>query len=480
MSTDSALQPGLIDRYLPRYTFGHRYDIVVDNGCVDTVYHVARNVDLSRSRVIPWLFRLRGLPTAQLRARAFTQAMGWTDVDEQAPREFLIGYWKTQVIVPVTDARQFEGELQGARQKVAFSFRFRPLETGQVVVETETRVLCIGAAATASFWAYWLAIRPFSGWVRKEVLRLIKQEAEAPPRPASVLPARPKFAMVIQVPAPVLWPMRAYYHATGRLAPRLAVAAFQRMMTGMPHGRLSERDRAFLATGRRLSVPCDGATLVGHEFGQGPTVMLVHGLMGSSANFHAMVPALVARGFRVVAVDFLNHGLSPRGASFSRQTIGQMRQVIASQGRLHALVSHSAGGYLTAMALRELPAGTTVERCIYIAPYPAMEVTLRTFMTYFHVPDRVLPALKDWVGEMTGVPCDEQTLVDCLPRHRTPEPPATLFVHDADDRHIPLASSQDVVARLGGVPLVVTQGLGHFRVLKDPRVLERIAAFLAT
>ena len=303
--------------------------------------------------------------------------------------------------------------------------------------------------------------------------------SESRPEAGGALPARPRFAMVFQVPAPVLLPMRAYYRTTGRLAPRLAVSAFQRMMTGMPHGPLSPRDRSFLASGRRLVIPCDGATLAGYEFGSGPTVMLVHGLMGSSANFHALVPALVARGFRVVAVDFLNHGQSPRGASFSRQTIGQMRQIIASQGRLHALVSHSAGGYLTAMALRELPPGTTVGRCVYIAPYPSMEVTLRTFMTYFHVPDRVLPALKQWVGEIAGVPCDEQTLVASLPRHRTPEPPACLFIHDADDRHIPLASTRDVVARLGGAPLVVTQGLGHFKVLKDALVLERIAAFLA-
>lgn len=492
MSTSSSVDPCLLEQHLPRYTFGHRYDIVVDNGCLDTVYEVARNVDLSRSSVIPFLFRLRGLPTRQLRAREFTRAMGWTDLGEERPSEFLIGYWKSDRVERVDDPRLFAREMPGIRQKVAFSFRFHALNPGQVRVETETRVQCIGRAAKLSFWVYWVAIRPFSGRVRTEVLRLIKQQAEERARePAAgtplaaadaaggeARPSPPRLAMVVKVPMPVLLAMRGYYRTLGRLSPRLAVNSFQRMMTGMPPGRMSQADRAFVATSRRLSIACEGATLVGHEFGHGPTVLLVHGLMGNSGNFRAMVPPLVAQGYRVVAVDFVNHGLSPRGPSLSAQTIRQMQQIIASQGRVHAVVSHSAGCYLTAMAMRDAETRSRIGRCVYIAPYPSMEATLRTFMGHFHVPDKVLPDLMRWMGELIGVPCEQQTLVACLPRHGAPGQPASLFVHDADDDHIALAGTSDVVRRLAGPPLHVTRGLGHFKVLKDAQVIARIASFL--
>lgn len=47
--------------------------------------------------------------------------------------------------------------------------------------------------------------------------------------------------------------------------------------------------------------------------GSGPRVaLLVHGMMGSSESWWRVVPLLVGRGHRVIAVDLPGHGLSPR------------------------------------------------------------------------------------------------------------------------------------------------------------------------
>lgn len=173
------MPPSLIDQYLPEYSFAHHYDIVINQGDIDTVYDVAQDVDLSRSPIVPLLFKLRGLPTAQLNARAFIAAMGWSFLEERRPDEFLIGYWRDDRIRPITDREHFLHATVGVRQKVIFCFRFRSLSSRQVKVETETRVLCIGEEEVRKFRLYWWAIRPFSGLVRTEVLRLIKNEAEA-------------------------------------------------------------------------------------------------------------------------------------------------------------------------------------------------------------------------------------------------------------------------------------------------------------
>jgi len=46
---------------------------------------------------------------------------------------------------------------------------------------TETRVLCSGTAALRSFKRYWLVVGPFSGLIRRHILRAIARVAEAPP-----------------------------------------------------------------------------------------------------------------------------------------------------------------------------------------------------------------------------------------------------------------------------------------------------------
>jgi hypothetical protein len=112
-------------------------------------------------------------------ARAFTQAMGWTTVEESPPAEFVIGYWRSDRTEPIADREQFRHATEGVTQKVLFSFRFRRLDEGHVEVDTETRVLCVGRGSKLRFWPYWLAIKPFSGWIRREILKLIKKEAEA-------------------------------------------------------------------------------------------------------------------------------------------------------------------------------------------------------------------------------------------------------------------------------------------------------------
>ena len=116
--------PGLIDRYLPEFTFGHRYDIVVDSDDIGEVYAIARDLDLSRSPVVPLLFKLRGLPVKRLNARAFTAAMGWADIEETAPTEFLIGYRRRGGMEPVVGPHHAAADPADVTQKVVFSFRF--------------------------------------------------------------------------------------------------------------------------------------------------------------------------------------------------------------------------------------------------------------------------------------------------------------------------------------------------------------------
>ena len=303
--------------------------------------------------------------------------------------------------------------------------------------------------------------------------------------------------MVVTLPRWLLLPLRAGLRLAARCWPAAAVATFTWLLTHMPRRRLSPRAQAFLATAERLAFDCGDVTLAGYGFGAGPTVLLVHGLQGSAANFHAMAPALAAAGFRVVAFDAVNHGNSPAGTAFSQRTVAHLRHVLAQLGHVHALVCHSAGAYVAMLALLDLPRHCRVGRCVYLAPYPDIATTLSAFTDYLHVPASLHPPLQRWFEEVGGLPFAQQTMAWCLPRHRTPLPPPLLFIHDADDRHIALAGTRALVAQLAaqaGAParselqcnmpvwqphLYVTTGLGHFHILKDPGVIAHIVAFLA-
>jgi hypothetical protein len=49
---------------------------------------------------------------------------------------------------------------------------------GNTELSTETRVQCADAATRRRFRVYWAIVGPASGWIRREILRLIRRTAE--------------------------------------------------------------------------------------------------------------------------------------------------------------------------------------------------------------------------------------------------------------------------------------------------------------
>jgi esterase len=85
--------------------------------------------------------------------------------------------------------------------------------------------------------------------------------------------------------------------------------------------------------------------------GDGPPVLVLHGLFGSSRNWRGVARALSAQ-HRVLSVDLRNHGRSPWTDSMSyAEMAADVRALIDSEGLDRpAVIGHSMGGK-TAMAL---------------------------------------------------------------------------------------------------------------------------------
>jgi pimeloyl-ACP methyl ester carboxylesterase len=107
------------------------------------------------------------------------------------------------------------------------------------------------------------------------------------------------------------------------------------------------------------------------EAGQGPPLVLLHGLFGSARNWGAVQKAL-ATDFRVVALDLRNHGASPHapGMRYAAQA-EDVAETLAALGIENvALLGHSMGGKVAMMLALTRP--ELVERLIIadIAPRP--------------------------------------------------------------------------------------------------------------
>jgi pimeloyl-ACP methyl ester carboxylesterase len=107
------------------------------------------------------------------------------------------------------------------------------------------------------------------------------------------------------------------------------------------------------------------------EAGQGPALVLLHGLFGSARNWGGVQKAL-AQKYRVIAMDLRNHGASLHavGMDYAAQAL-DVAETMAARGMGRAIVlGHSMGGKAAMMLALTRP--DMVERLIIadIAPRP--------------------------------------------------------------------------------------------------------------
>jgi pimeloyl-ACP methyl ester carboxylesterase len=114
------------------------------------------------------------------------------------------------------------------------------------------------------------------------------------------------------------------------------------------------------------------------ELGQGPALVMLHGLFGSSDNWLGVAPKL-AQHFHVFLVDLRNHGLSPHSDDMSLDLMADdLTEFLDARYVEHAhILGHSLGGKVAMQFALKQPA--RVDRLIIV------DIAPRTFAPE-HVP----------------------------------------------------------------------------------------------
>ncbi len=127
-------------------------------------------------------------------------------------------------------------------------------------------------------------------------------------------------------------------------------------MLGLTHSAAAAAADTF----ERRHLTMNGQQIGYREAGEGPALVLIHGLASSSATWRLVGPALAAH-HRVLAVDLLGHGQSakPRGDYSLGAHASTIRDVMVALGLDEAtFVGHSFGGGIAMQVAYQFP-----ERC---------------------------------------------------------------------------------------------------------------------
>ncbi len=183
----------LLDDTLPVYDVAARYRTEVCAGPV-AVYHALWHADIGASRLIRLLLWLRGIPGRfgrrhhpTLASRRFhtlrdVLGLGFGVVAERPGNEVVLGtvgrFWRMVGELRAAAPVDFRAPLATGLARAAWSFRAIDVGRGRTELSTETRVQCADPGTRRRFRVYWAMIAPASGWIRHDMLRVVRHTAE--------------------------------------------------------------------------------------------------------------------------------------------------------------------------------------------------------------------------------------------------------------------------------------------------------------
>jgi hypothetical protein len=170
----------LLEKYLPQYHYSTRHEMLI-SASPEKIFELADRLDLNGSPMIRFLFWLRGIPS-HMRNRKDLQGGNFIELERTPSQEIIIGligqFWKANGNLQRFEADEFKSFQQPGFLKAVWNFQLIPQSATLTLLTTETRILCTDNVSRKRFSWYWFFIRPFSGIIRNEILKMIRKKAE--------------------------------------------------------------------------------------------------------------------------------------------------------------------------------------------------------------------------------------------------------------------------------------------------------------
>lgn len=285
--------------------------------------------------------------------------------------------------------------------------------------------------------------------------------------------------------------MKAGLRALEATSPALAAKVGVELMFHTTRHPAPLVERELLARGERFSVLAGKRRLAAWSFGQGPTVLLVHGWNGRAGQLGFIVDPLLARGFRVVTFDAPGHGESEGTTAslpeFADAVDSVLEHVATPFLPVQAIVAHSMGGAAVTFAMsrhtrapsaeheRALRDPLPVRRFAFVAPPIDLRDFVRGFSRLSGLGPETQAELTRRIESRLSLRLEELHAPTLARELDAP----LLVVHDEGDREVPVRCGRELAAAWPGARLTITQGLGHTRILRDPAVIAELTAFVA-
>jgi pimeloyl-ACP methyl ester carboxylesterase len=201
-------------------------------------------------------------------------------------------------------------------------------------------------------------------------------------------------------------------------------------------------------------------------------ILLVHGWSGRGTQLSKIATELLQLGYKTVSFDAPAHGKSPGNSTIMSDFIASILEVDKQFGPFEIAIGHSLGAMSVMNAIKE---GLTIDKAILIGSGDIVQDITDDFVAKLGLKPLISKLLCERFENKYGKKMDDYSAYKAAATTLIP----TLVIHDINDPEVPVKAGINIHSHLKNGELLLTEQLGHRKILADNQVIQKIIAFIS-
>ena len=280
-----------------------------------------------------------------------------------------------------------------------------------------------------------------------------------------------KQAQVIEIPKAILLTAKFLQAVSPSLTTKFAAKLFTTPIRHkLPKRELHmERD----SIQKSIVIPEIQKEIVVYEYGKSDKkVLLVHGWSGRGTQLVKIADELLKMGYMTISFDAPAHGKSKGNSSIMIEFIASILEIEKQYGPFEFAIGHSLGGMSVLNAIKQ---NLQVKKAVIIGSGDIIQDIIDDFICKLQLKPEYGIKLRNHFEAKFGGKMDDYSAYKAAEKTEVP----VFVIHDKDDDDVSVKAAYNIQKHLKQSEIMITEGLGHRKILGDEAVIQKITAFLS-
>jgi pimeloyl-ACP methyl ester carboxylesterase len=241
-----------------------------------------------------------------------------------------------------------------------------------------------------------------------------------------------------------------------------------------PKFKIPEREAMMRESAKKeiITIPSINKEIMVYEYGYSKRkVLLVHGWSGRGTQLYDIADNILENRMMVVSFDAPAHGLSKGDTTNLPEYVAAINYINEIYGPFEVAIGHSFGGVTLLAALKD---NNFIKKLVVIGIDCSINNVIDNFVKKLQLKQKVAARIKKHLATLFNR--DIESVSPCETAKYTTIP--TLVLHDTQDFDVDVSNAYKIRQNLSNGELLVTNGLGHRRILRNKKVINRIIDFI--